>query len=254
MKKSSRILLVCLLSLGLASTAFAGSGLSLESHMDFDRQLFTETFTGWADDSTGGWFFFIDLDTSGKDSGSKYSFGYNNNYFEINRDFSFGKLFGDKGLEPLSLHLEYNGTAKGKFGATCYYLAGLKYEFSGYPYIFTASASAKLARNYDGTPEPDMSWQLTLVWNLTFSNGLFNFNGFVDVWNNTEYKLAGGDNKLGILTEPQFMVNLGKLFNGKKTECLWLGTEIEIAKNAYSWTDDGDKVKIRPTVFLRYDF
>lgn len=49
-----------------------------ESHMDFDRQLFTETFTGWADDSTGGWFFFIDLDTSEQDSGSKYSFGYNN--------------------------------------------------------------------------------------------------------------------------------------------------------------------------------
>jgi hypothetical protein len=242
MKKSLLVLLIAVLTLAFAVPSFAASGLSLETHMKFSprvgEKVFMETFTGWADDSTGGWFFFIDLS-----SASEYSMGYGFNYFEVARDFSFGKIFGSEGLNPLSLHLEYNGSTH---DSLCSYLTGLKYELSGYPYILTISLSAKMHRDNGGAPEPDPTWQATFVWSLTFSDGLMNFNGFVDVWNNT------GLDKIAFLTQPQFLFNLGKLGLGKTAESFWLGTEVEIRKNAFGW--DSTKVNVTPSVFLRYDF
>ncbi|HOG63998.1 MAG TPA: DUF5020 family protein [Spirochaetota bacterium] len=240
MKKMTKVLLVVLLALGLSTTAFAGaSGLSIEQHADFDREIFTTTFTGWQADSTGGWFFFLDID-----SAAGYKLGHTFNYFEINRDFSFRKLFGDEGLNPLNLHLEYNASTHLD---TSYFLTGLKYEISGYPYIFTISASAKLPKNSKGE-EPDASWQATAVWSLNFADGAFVFTGFVDVWNNTE--IPGG--KLAFISEPQVLVNLGKLGLGKAMESFWIGTEFEISKNFVWW--DGDDIFVKPTVFIRYDF
>lgn len=243
MKKTLLLLLVAFLTVVVSAPTFAASGLSLESHMKFSNRdtekVFMESFTGWADDSTGGWFFFIDLNSK-----SKYSMGYAFNYFEVSRDFSFGKLFESKDLEPLSLHLEYNGTTH---SSVCYYLAGLKYALSGYPYILTVSLSAKLPRNNNGF-EPDPTWQATVVWNLTLSDGLFNFGGFIDIWNNTEFSSS----KIAFLTQPQFLVNLGKLGMGKTAESFWLGTEVEIRKNAYFF--ESDKIKVMPSIFLRYDF
>lgn len=245
------LLLIAFLTVVVSIPNFATSGLSLESHMKFSNRdaekTFMETLTGWADDSTGGWFFFIDVNTA-----SEYSFGYSTAYFEVNRDFSLGKILELDSLEALSLHLEYNGSLGFPSSSLSYWITGLKYALNGYPYILTLSLSAKLPRNNNGA-EPDPTWQATFVWSLTFSEGLFNFGGFIDIWNNTEFEFAGmGDNKIAFLTQPQFLVSLGKLGLGKIAESFWLGAEIEIRKNAYFF--ESDKIKVMPSIFLRYDF
>ena len=154
MKRMTKVLLVVALALGLSTTAFGFSVLSVENHMDFDREIFTTTFTGFATDASGSWFFFLDLDT-----GADYSFGYAGNYFEVSRDFDVGKLIGADGL---SLHFEYNGSTHWKPAAL---LAGAKMALP-VPFLLTASLSAVMYRNWDGSPEPGATWQATLVWSI----------------------------------------------------------------------------------------
>ncbi len=236
MKRMTKVLLVVALALGLSTTAFGFSVLSVENHMDFDREIFTTTFTGFATDASGSWFFFLDLDT-----GADYSFGYAGNYFEVSRDFDVGKLIGADGL---SLHFEYNGSTHWKPAAL---LAGAKMALP-VPFLLTASLSAVMYRNWDGSPEPGATWQATLVWSIDLlkdgDQSQIVFTGFVDVTQMT----GMNSGKIGFVTEPQLLFNWS--LADKSLKDFWLGTEVEINKLVL-----GDpEVEVRPTVFIRYDF
>lgn len=226
-----------LLSL-LALVAMGTAAQNVQLHYDFGhanknlkgRPALTTTLEMFRPDQWGNTFFFVDLNHKEQ--------GIESAYWEIAREIRLGK-------SDFSAHVEYNG---GTFGPKSdAYLVGPSYSWNAAD--FQSGFSAMALYKHLAVAGGKSSYQLTGTWYKYFANGLFCFNGFIDIWH--EYNRNTGKLYPVVLTEPQLWFNLNKLKGVDPAFNLSIGTECEIS---YNFPFENETFYALPTLAVKWTF
>jgi len=204
---------------------------NFQMHYDMGegRGYVTSTIEMFKPDKWGSTFYFADFDYDVGDVK-----GVSLGYLEISRALKFWE-------SPIAFQVEYNG-GLGQFAPGAAYqihdawLSGVQYTWnnSDYSRVFTLQALYKYIRDVH-----DVSFQVTGVWSMHFSERKYTFMGFADFWKQ-ENPDFGTD--FVFLAEPQIWYNA--------TDHLSLGGEIEVASN-FAATKG---FKVCPTVGAKWIF
>ncbi|MDR3137730.1 MAG: DUF5020 family protein [Tannerellaceae bacterium] len=197
--------------------AYAVQAQNIQLHYDLGSALhgdlkgrpsITSTVEHFIPDKWGSTFFFVDMDYA--NGGVSYA------YWEIARELSFWQ-------GPISAHVEYNG---GMYIGNSY-LAGATYTCNSPDFSKGFSLSA-LYKNIRKTEDNKYqhNFQLTGVWHMSLAQGLCDFAGFVDFWQE-----KNNHGNFIFLSEPQFWVNLNKIKGVDDKLNLSVGTEVEFSNN-----------------------
>lgn len=232
-------ILFALLVLGSTMTHTESQAQDIQLHYDFGSALFpndvpsrpklTTTVEHFKGDKWGSTFYFVDMDYA--DGGVKSA------YWELSREIRTWEA-------PVAVHLEYNGGLQNSFSYRDAYLFGASYTYhtSGYDFVLSLIPMYKYIR---GNRVPH-SFQFTTVWGYTFLRGLLSFNGFFDLWTDTDLK---DTTPIVILTEPQIWLNLNAINGVSPDFNLSIGSEIELS---YNFVDT--RPFVFPTLALKWTF
>lgn len=218
-----------LASLLICSFFLSGFAQNIQLHYDFGDLLYglsrpkiTTTVEKFHPDGWGSTFFFVDMDYTSQ--------GVASAYWEISRELTFWE-------GPLSAHIEYNGGLSNQFSYNNAWLAGATYTFNNASFTkgYTLSAMYKHIQELE-TP---YSFQITGTWYINSADGLYSFTGFADWWLEND--------KLILLSEPQFWVNLNKLKKVNDKFNLSVGTEVKLSHNFIE-----DEFYLIPTLALKW--
>lgn len=196
------------------------SAQNVQLHYDFGRTLYNKdsfdgrpllvsTIENFKADRWGSTYFFVDMFYSSK--------GVQSAYTEISRQLKFWDA-------PVAWHLEYNGGLANKFSFNNAYLTGATYTYNNAD--FSKGFGLSLLYKYIQKHKSPHSFQVTGTWYINFSDDLFTFSGFADLWR--EEKEHG---MLVFLSEPQFWVNLNRLQGFADDFNLSLGGELKLSHN-----------------------
>lgn len=203
-------------------------GSAIYSNEEADRPEVTATFEQFKADNLGSWYYFIDLDITGKGVVSAYT--------EVSREFNIGKN------SPFAAHIEYDG---GLSKGAVFQPAGLiGAAWNGHNADFSTTYSLQLLykqyfKGYSNSAYSSV--QLTGVWSTTFASNKLTFAGFFDFWRGEK---ANGHGQLVFITEPQLWYNFSNHFS--------VGTEIEVSNNFIFNLYNDKSFFINPTLAVKF--
>ncbi len=173
----------------------------------------------------------------GNDAGDVYLFIDAVSRRDIGQDY-YGEIYGQLALSPMtgvswafgpvrevSLSAGLNAGSEPKGDPFRAWLAGVSLDFS-IPGLDLAQLDIHAYRDESVART---GWQVTPVWDSTFALGgqQFRFRGFAD-WTSGR---AGAGRKPQLLTQPQFLWNLGKAMAAGQD--VWLGIEYQYWRNKF---------------------
>ena len=233
-------------------SSFAASAQNFQVHYDLGEALYDElgsrhgvttTMEMYKPDKYGATFGFIDLNY--KRDGATAA------YMEIFRQISLCDN------NKFAAHFEYNGgLASSDFGSATRFqhafLTGVAYNWANKDFskTFGLVLSYKYYMSQRRTDLGAFSgFQATTTWGINFSDGMFSFLGFADVWYDQRVK-----GNLIFVSQPQFWFNLNKI-EGLEDFNLSVGTEVELSNN-FIWNDKGKNNKFYaiPTIGAKWTF
>ena len=222
--------------------AMASVAQNIQLHYDFgsliypnqqgERPPVTLTLEQFRADKWGSWFYFVDVDLSGKFAEGAYT--------EVAREFRVG----NKGL---AAHVEYNGGLNrgGSFQHAA--LLGMAWNWASADFAKTWSVQLMYKRFFQSYSYTRgyHSVQLTGVWGLTFARKRLTFSGFIDLWRGEKAR-DKGKGMLVVMTEPQLWYNVTPHFS--------VGTEWEVSNNFVYNTYDDTSFFFNPTLAVKWNF
>ena len=230
-----------ILLFGFMPLLLTGQNLQLHYDLSKERKFFTATLEMFKPDSLGTTFWFVDFDFNSPDKPRGISMVYG----EFSRDFYIPGIRKIKGVEELTVHIEYDDGVqieKADSSITIGYNLNSTWLFGfGYPVkigqvIIGAMILYKRPR---GAKSAD--FQFTATWYQPVFKDRVILTGFVDIW--SQDKIYEDGKELVFQTEPQFWYRIHKN--------LFVGSEIEISKNFPFGPQDW---KIQPTIAGKWEF
>ncbi len=223
--------------------AFSVKGQNLQLHYDFgkERHFFTSTLEMYKTDTLGFTFWFVDFDFNSPDKPRGISMAYG----EFSRDFYIPGIKKIKGLEELTLHIEYNDGVQIEkadsnqtigYNLNSTWLAGFGYPVKIGQVIIGTMLLYKYPR---GATSAD--FQFTTVWYQPIFHDKLILTGFIDIW--SQDKIYEKGKEIVFQTEPQFWFRLSNK--------LFVGSEIEISKN---FPFGPEEWKVQPTLAGKWEF
>lgn len=218
-------------------------GHNIDSELS-GRPSVTTTVEMFKADKWGSTYMFTDLDYQ-RD-------GVAGAYWEISREFN---LTPNK---QWAAHVEYNGglsSDEKTWNATRFQHAALlggawNWHNANFSKTFSVQLLYKqFFKSGHMGAKAFSSVQLTEVWGINFANNLMSFNGFCDLWYNSNV-----NGNFIFLSEPQLWVNLNAI-KGWEGVNLSIGSEVELSNN-FVWNDHGKNNKFYaiPTLAAKWTF
>lgn len=237
----------------LAGLSLSAVAQNVQFHYDLGYNIYSElsgrpsvttTVEMFKADKWGNTYMFTDLDYQ-RD-------GVAGAYWEISREFN---LTPNK---QWAAHVEYNGGLSSNektWNATRFQHAALlggawNWHNDNFSKTFSVQLLYKqFFKSRHMGAKAFSSVQLTEVWGINFANNLMSFNGFCDLWYNSNV-----NGNFIFLSEPQLWVNLNAI-KGWEGVNLSIGSEVELSNN-FVWNDHGKNNKFYaiPTLAAKWTF
>jgi hypothetical protein len=220
------------------------SAQNVQLHYDFgeDRKFFTATLEMFRPDTLGSTFWFADFDFNFDGNPRSMSAAY----WEISRDFYLPWIKRVRGLQYLTLHLEYNdgfmaySEGENTFAALSYnsvFLTVFTYPVKLGPATLTTMLLCRMPRGMDV-----LDFQFTTVWFQPLWKNRVLFTGFLDLWSQDTWK-DPDKKELVFQTEPQLWFLI--------TPKIGFGGELEISRNFPAGPNEWE---FMPTLGFRWEF
>ncbi len=237
----------------LAGLSLSAVAQNVQFHYDLGHNLYgelsgrpsvTTTVEMFKADKWGSTYMFTDLDYQ-RD-------GVAGAYWEISREFNVSAN------KQWAAHVEYDGglsSHEKTWNATRFQHAALlggawNWHNGNFSKTFSVQLLYKqFFRSKHMGAKAFSSVQLTEVWGINFANNLMSFNGFCDLWYNSNV-----NGNFIFLSEPQLWVNLNAI-KGWEGVNLSIGSEVELSNN-FVWNDHGKNNKFYaiPTLAAKWTF
>lgn len=195
-----------------------------------DRKYFTGTLEMFKTDDLGSIFWFVDIEYNDRIEEKSASLAY----------WEIARMFNIPAIEDLTVGLQYNDGLDTSGGLGNIWLVGVEYP------IDLKFITLVTSIWYRDAEFQDPNLQATVVWFKPLMGSKMMFTGYFDLWGqrNFDFDAQEIDLQWVLLTEPQLWYSFSKKIS--------IGGEVEISKNFIFGA--GDKLKIFPTLGVKWDF
>lgn len=198
--------------------------------MHEDRKYFVGTLEMLKTDDLGSIFWFVDIEYNDRIEEKSASLAY----------WEIARMFNIPTIKDLTVGLQYNDGLDTSGGLGNIWLVGVEYP------IDLKFITLVTSIWYRDAEFQDPNLQATVVWFKPLMGSKMMFTGYFDLWGqrNFDFDAQEIDLQWVLLTEPQLWYSLSKKIS--------IGGEVEISKNFIFGA--GDKLKIYPTLGVKWDF